>query len=52
MEERYKAEVEKAFLDAYLKPRSNCKKELQALKRFLLQLAIANAKISMLYNYN
>ena len=39
-------DAEKAFLDAYFKPRSNCQKELEVLKRFSIQLAIANSKIS------
>lgn len=46
IEDRYKGDLEKAFLDAYFKPRSNCQKELEVLKRFSIQLAIANSKIS------
>ena len=46
IEDRYKGDLEKAFLDAYFKPRSNCQKEIEVLKRFSIQLAIANSKIS------
>ena len=44
IEDRYKGDLEKAFLDSYIKPRS--KKELEVLKRFSIQLAIVNSKIS------
>ena len=43
-EDRYSGDLEKAFLDAYFKPKSNCDKELEVLKSFAIQLAIANSK--------
>ena len=45
MEDRYKEYQEKAYLDAYFKPRSNFENELEVLKRFSIQLAIVNSKI-------
>ena len=47
VEDRYDGDLEKAFLDAYFKPRSNCDKELEVLKSFAIQLAIANSEISI-----
>ena len=47
VEDRYNGDLEMAFLDAYFKPKSNCDKELEVLKSFAIQLAIANSKINI-----
>ena len=47
MEDRKKVDLEKVFSIAYFKPTYNCEIEFNVLKRFLIQLAIANSKISI-----
>ena len=47
VEDRYNGDLEKAFLDAYFKPKSICDKELEVLKSFAIQLAIANSRINI-----
>lgn len=47
MKIQFEGDLEKAFLDAYFKPRRESAKELEVLKKFSLQLAITNAKNSV-----
>jgi hypothetical protein len=42
--DRYNWDLEKAFLDIYLKPGPECDKQLEVLKKFSVKLAITNKK--------
>jgi len=46
MKVKFNEDLEKAFLDAYLKSGPKCVGELEVLKRFSLQLAITDLKNS------
>jgi len=42
--DRYKWDLEKAFMDVYFKPGPECDKQLEVLKKFSVKLAITNRK--------